>query len=452
MLFDAELSKGFWAEAVMTAAYIINRLPCKSNNNKSPIELWANERPNLAAMKIFGCTAMVHVPKEKRKKLDAKSEKCIFIGYSADAKAYKLYNKTTRKVVVSRDVIFIEDERTEQVNKLSTNSINYVYLPTVEHTLTATNENEDNDNGTENRDDERNFESESESGNNISTTIIDVEASIVSNTDETAAANKIDVGASKSTSTLTIDEGASIASNSKSATTTAAEVNIEASTSNNLYEQSFSSVNDEFSDANTSAIETTNTHESSLVEISSESEDDILVFRSKRIADNIQQSKLDIASGRSSDPDTREEALARSDREQWKRAMISEYKSLGENETWSLVDLPEGKRPVDCRWIFKTKKNITTNAITYKARLVVRGFSQQKGIDYEETYSPVVKYTSVRFLIAIAAKMNLRIRQLDAVTAFLNGDLKEDICLCCSQKVLTTTRDAYANSKNQCMG
>lgn len=106
--------------------------------------------------------------------------------------------------------------------------------------------------------------------------------------------------------------------------------------------------------------------------------------------------------------------------------MDDEIGSLSANETWTLVDLPAGKRPIDCKWVFKLKQN-KDKSIRYKARLVAKGHSQREGIDYEETYSPVVKYTSVRYLIALAAKMDLHIRQIDVVTAFLHGDLKEEI-------------------------
>lgn len=106
--------------------------------------------------------------------------------------------------------------------------------------------------------------------------------------------------------------------------------------------------------------------------------------------------------------------------------MHNEMASLKENRTWKLVDLPEGKRPIDCKWVFKLKLN-KDKSIRYKARLVAKGFTQKEGIDYNETYSSVVKYTSIRYLIALAAKMNLHIRQLDVVTAFLHGSLQEEI-------------------------
>lgn len=131
MLFDANLSNGFWAEAVLKAVYIINRLPCKGNNGETPFELWSNKKPDLAAMRVFGCTAMVHVPKEKRRKMDQKSFECVLLGYCAESKAYRLYDQKARKLIVSRDVIFIEDKSSGQVIANQNSNSNFVYLPVV---------------------------------------------------------------------------------------------------------------------------------------------------------------------------------------------------------------------------------------------------------------------------------------------------------------------------------
>lgn len=129
----------------------------------------------------------------------------------------------------------------------------------------------------------------------------------------------------------------------------------------------------------------------------------------------------------SSEPSTVNEALSSSHAELWKAAMKEEYDSLMLNETWTLSKLPAGKRAISSKWVFKTKLNATGVAVRKKARLVAKGFSQQKGIDYNETYAPVVRYTSIRFLLALAAKYNLFIHQMDAVTAFLNAKLQEEI-------------------------
>ena len=130
------------------------------------------------------------------------------------------------------------------------------------------------------------------------------------------------------------------------------------------------------------------------------------------------------------EPTTVHEAISGPEANHWHVAMKEEFDSLLSNNTWSLVDLPNNKKPINCKWVFKKKHDANGDFIRHKARLVVKGFSQQYGIDYSETFAPVVRYTSIRFLLAIAAKYNLEIRQMDAVTAFLNGDLKEEIYMC----------------------
>ena len=109
MLHDKKLSKVFWAEAVYTAVYLINRCPTKAVWNKTPIEAWNRRKPSVKHLRIFGCICYAQVPKEKRYKLDEASEKCIFIGYSTQSKGYKLYSLKTKKVIVSRDVLFDEN-------------------------------------------------------------------------------------------------------------------------------------------------------------------------------------------------------------------------------------------------------------------------------------------------------------------------------------------------------
>ena len=98
-----------------------------------------------------------------------------------------------------------------------------------------------------------------------------------------------------------------------------------------------------------------------------------------------------------------------------------------ENETWKLVKLPTGRKPVGCKWIFKTKRTSEGKVGRYKARLVAKGYTQKPGEDYDETFSPVVRYSSIRTLLAFAIQNGMIIHQMDVVTAFLNGTLDEDI-------------------------
>ncbi|KAK4258396.1 hypothetical protein QN277_007851 [Acacia crassicarpa] len=108
MLKGKHIPRTFWAEAVQCAAYLLNRCPTKSVKYKTPDEAWSGRKPDVSHLRIFGCIAYAHIPDQKRKKLDDKGEKCIFIGYEQRSKAYRLYNPLTKKVVISRDVEFDE--------------------------------------------------------------------------------------------------------------------------------------------------------------------------------------------------------------------------------------------------------------------------------------------------------------------------------------------------------
>lgn len=109
MLKNKNLPACFWAEAVSCAVYLINRSPTKSLKDSTPNEVWYGKKPNVAHLKTFGCLAYSHIPDALRSKLDDKSEKGIFIGYSQRTKAYKLYNPKTKKMIISRDVRFDEN-------------------------------------------------------------------------------------------------------------------------------------------------------------------------------------------------------------------------------------------------------------------------------------------------------------------------------------------------------
>jgi hypothetical protein len=108
MLKTKSLGNEFWAEALHTAVYTLNRCPTREILNLTLEEAWSGYKPSVAHMKYFGCTAYAHVPKEKRRKLDDKSVKCIFIKYSIETRSYRLFDHQAKKVIISRDVVFDE--------------------------------------------------------------------------------------------------------------------------------------------------------------------------------------------------------------------------------------------------------------------------------------------------------------------------------------------------------
>ena len=107
--------------------------------------------------------------------------------------------------------------------------------------------------------------------------------------------------------------------------------------------------------------------------------------------------------------------------------MDEEMAALQRNQTWDLVPLLEGPKLFGCKWVFKRKMGSDGSIEKYKARLVIKVYSQVEGVDYGEIFSPVAKMTSIRFLLSIAAAYDLEIEQMDVKTPFLHGDLEEEI-------------------------
>lgn len=101
MMLNAHLTKMYWAEAIHTAAYIVNRSPTKSLSYKTPEEMWIGQKPKVSHMRTFGYETMVHLPREKRKKLDSKSQKLIVIGYCENSKGYRFILPNSRTAIKS---------------------------------------------------------------------------------------------------------------------------------------------------------------------------------------------------------------------------------------------------------------------------------------------------------------------------------------------------------------
>jgi hypothetical protein len=123
-------------------------------------------------------------------------------------------------------------------------------------------------------------------------------------------------------------------------------------------------------------------------------------------------------------PCTLMEAL---DDENWCKAMNEEYQALMENKTWHLVPPSSNKNLIDCKWVYRIKRKADGTIDRYKARLVAKGFKQRYGIDYEDTFSPVVKIATIRTVLALSVSRGWSLRQLDVKNAFLHGVLEEEV-------------------------
>jgi histone deacetylase 1/2 len=122
------------------------------------------------------------------------------------------------------------------------------------------------------------------------------------------------------------------------------------------------------------------------------------------------------------EPDNVQEALADP---HWKASMDEEFSALHHNATWHLVRADYGRNIIDCKWVYKVKCKADGTIDRYKARLVAKGFKQQYGIDYEDTFSPIVKSATVHLVLALAISRKCKLRQLDVKNMFLHGVLEE---------------------------
>ena len=131
-----------------------------------------------------------------------------------------------------------------------------------------------------------------------------------------------------------------------------------------------------------------------------------------------------ITDGAPKEPEVFEEVSQSSE---WMTAMKEELDALQQNQTWDLVPKSRDVKPISCKWVYKIKRRPDGSIERYKARLVARGFSQQYGLDYDETFSPVAKLTTVRVLLALAANKDWNLWQMDVKNVFLHGELDREI-------------------------
>ncbi|RDX86811.1 hypothetical protein CR513_31805, partial [Mucuna pruriens] len=139
----------------------------------------------------------------------------------------------------------------------------------------------------------------------------------------------------------------------------------------------------------------------------------------------LHESKTDLSIN-DNDPVSFSQALSCDNSEKWLDTMKEELKSMEHNGVWDLVELPKGCKRVNCKWVFKTKHDSHGNLKHYKAILVAKGFTQKDDINYEETFSLVLRKDSFRIIMILVAHYDLELHQMNLKIAFLNGDTKEN--------------------------
>lgn len=393
MLTDADLPKYLWAEAVNTANYIQNRTLTKGAE-QIPYHLWNDEKPNAVKFEIFGTKCYVHVPTEKRRKLDNTAREMFFIGYEDGSKAYRLYDAVNRKLVVSRDVRFIHNETHSGGITVDLSSGVKRKRVNVHH-----NEGDENDDASEIDDSENNQSDDGEernpNENNLQRYRERSENESDSDSDEDSA-----------TSGDTVIRSSAGASNFES-----------------TLEEEYGELSTSFGDLSMS--------ESEYVPTEGESDTDqqgsprVSSRANKGIAPQRYQAQK--ITTQMDEPKTLQEAISNENKTNWIEAMKDEIASMKQNETWELCVLPTDRKAIGSKWIYKIKTDADGKVNRFKARLVAQGFSQKFGTDYDQVFAPVARQTTFRILLSVASKERLQVHHLDVKTAFLNGKLTETI-------------------------
>ena len=332
MLSHAKLPKSFWGEAMRTTVDLINLSPSVPLQGDVPERVWRGKDISYNHLRVFGCKAFVHIPKDERSKLDNKAKACIFLGYGHEEFGYRLWDPVNKKIIRSRDVVFLEDQLFDDGDNIEKPETS-VYIPW---------------------------------------SLGPVPSPVVH--DDHGGDEQEDSGENTSDDTPTVDD----AEPTEQAPPPPVEIPLRRSTRERQPSTRYPP------------------HEYVMLTDGGELE-------------------------------TYQEAILHENKNEWVKAMLEEMRSLLENHTYDLVKLPKEKKALKNKWVYKLKTENNSSQQRYKARLVVKGFSQKKGIDFEEIFSPVVKMSSIRVVLGLAARLNLEVEQLDVKTAFLHGDLEEEI-------------------------
>lgn len=358
------LPKIFWAEAMSTAVYTLNRVINSLNKVKTPFELWFNRKPSLNNIHKFGESSVVYVQPQYRDKLDAKGRRMVFVGYTDIFNTYRFIDPETHELIISSNAVFLNRtfDRTAPNNgsQIEEEVINYVDLPIINRP-----------------------------------TVINLD-----NGDDFSYDLQIDQDSQEETHTLNQSGENNFSHNSSS--------------DKSNYNQD---------DADKDEFLTPAKMPQEAVD-----EERLRSLRQRVNKPNYMPWKINLTTIEADDdPDSFDDAMSREDKSKWLNAMKEELKSLSKCNVWSLVDRPTNKNIVSNRWVLRIKRDPDGTISRYRARLVARGFSQIYGLDYNETYAPTSSMSIIRLLFSYAAVEELKISQFDVRTAFLYGDLEEEV-------------------------
>lgn len=491
LLVDSNLPATLWDEAAMSMAYTRNRSPASANQNSTPYELFHGIKPDVSHFQVFGSTCFaITTPYQRRNtksfKLADRSVKCTFVGYSNDSKSYRLLT-SGNQILLSRyeDAIFTSAATTNTTGNISDRS----QAPCKSsQTFTKLTETNPNSNLSNNIDDD----GEATIGlrTNIKQNISDrsqAPSISLANSDRTPQATESDLTAEDKSDHSSSDNNFHTAENYSIESDTDLSAESDSPIVAPVAEHEISS---RLLPTNQTGIYKHRTKGKVLLQPTTEgapkaidapphstkryhppidysqsfattaigSSEDYYMLNTTDCLNHsgIEWFKLPPAFARSATgdplPTTYDSIESLSDKEEWFKATDAEIASLIEHQCWELVPLPLGRKALKNKWVFRIKRDADGNITRYKARLCACGYSQTAGIDYKDIFSPVVRSESFRLFLGLVAGRNMECIQMDVVTAFLNGNIKEEVYMRqppgyigsdCSNKVCKLTKNLY---------
>ncbi|CAL1374616.1 unnamed protein product [Linum trigynum] len=402
LMFHAGLPVRFWGDCVLTAAYLVNRLPSSIIGWKTPFEILLGRPASYSHLRSFGCLAYAKDNHHGLDKFAERGRAGVFLGYPGTQKGYRIYDLRTRKVLVSRDVQFIENvfpfhlRATGAPNTL-------VHQPLVADSPFIDGDMEPADQVGQRVEEEPTAES--------ITSPLEVPSPLHFSSPPDLPASPAP-GESPCTATSPAPRASPCMEHAEEhaeATSPAPELAAPTLPRRNP-------PRDRRPPAHLDAYEV-NLPYASPVQFPISNHVTYHRFSDRHCAFLASVSDH-------FEPRTYAQAVKYA---HWRAAMQREIDALVAQGTWTLEFLPPGKRAIDCKWVYKIKFLPDGTIERYKARLVAKGFTQLEGIDFHDTFAPVAKLVTVRVLLAVAAKQGWPLHQLDVNNAFLHGDLDEEV-------------------------
>jgi hypothetical protein len=401
MMFQGKVPQFLWVEAFYTSNFLCNLLPSSVlKDQKSPYEVLMGKAPVYTSLRVFGCACYPNLRPYASNKFDPKSLLCVFTGYNEKYKGYKCFHPPTGKIYINRHVLFDEskflfsDIYSDKVSGTNSTLVSAWQSNFLPKSIPATPEVLDISNTAASFSDEQGEFSGAVGGGGCGCT---------------ADLDSVPIGNSLPSSPVTQQNSPQ------------PETPISSAGSGNDAEDSELSENSENSESSVFSEATTETEAAD----NTNDQSHPMITRSKSgiFKPNPKYAMFTVKSNYPV-PKTVKTALKDPG---WTDAMGEEYDSFEETHTWDLVPPDSFITPLGCRWVFKTKLKADGTLDRLKARLVAKGYEQEEGVDYMETYSPVVRTATVRTILHVATINKWEIKQLDVKNAFLHGDLKETV-------------------------